>query len=202
MPAELQAALLELRRQRSYCGPRNLVLQLAKKGVEPLPSESAVYRCLVRAGAVEQARRHPRRDTWKRWERGRPMELWQVVRRYGVPAQVLTDNGKVFTGRYAQPPVEVLFDRIGRENGIEHLLTQPRMPTTTGKVERFHRTLRLEFDTAKVFRNLQLAQSALDEWVTYYNTERTHQSLGDVVRLTSVGSAKSGPVRLCLSRPR
>jgi len=41
-----------------------------------------------------------------------------------VPEQVLTDNGKVFTGKYAQPPVEVLFDRICRENGVEHLLTQ------------------------------------------------------------------------------
>jgi hypothetical protein len=42
--------------------------------------------------------------------------------------RVLTDNGKVFTGKYANPPVEVLFDRICRENGIDHLLTQPRLP--------------------------------------------------------------------------
>jgi transposase InsO family protein len=58
-------------------------------------------------------------------------------------------NGKVFTGKYATPPVEVLFDRICRENGIDHLLTQPRSPTTTGKIERFHRTLRAEFDTRR-----------------------------------------------------
>ena len=99
---------------------------------------------------------------------------------YGVPAQVLTDNGKVFTGRFAQPPVEVLFDRICRENGIDHILTQPGSPTTTGKIERFHRTLRVEFNTRQVFRNLKTAQEALDEWVTYYNTERPHQGLGDV----------------------
>jgi hypothetical protein len=102
-----------------------------------------------------------------------------AMKTYGVPEQVLTDNGKVFTGRFAHPPVEVLFDRICRLNGIEHLLTQPRMPTTTGKVERFHRTLRIEFDTRQVFTNLRTAQGALDEWVTYYNTGRTHQSLGD-----------------------
>jgi transposase InsO family protein len=69
------------------------------------------------------------------------------LRHLGVPEQVLTDNGRVFTGKYAQPPVEVLFDRICRENGIEHLLPRPATPTTTGKIERFHRTLRLEFDT-------------------------------------------------------
>jgi len=99
---------------------------------------------------------------------------------YGVPAQVLTDNGKVFTGRFAQPPVEVLFDRICRENGVDHILTQPRSPTTTGKIERFHRTLRIEFNTRQVFKTLKTAQEALDEWVTYYNSQRPHQSLGDL----------------------
>src|SRR5438874_4586603 len=102
-----------------------------------------------------------------------------ALRTYGVPAQVLTDNGKVFTGRFAQPPVEVLFDRICRENGVDHLLTQPRSPTTTGKIERFHKTLRVEFDTRQVFRNLKTAQEALDEWVTFYNTKRPHQALAD-----------------------
>src|SRR5262249_7163614 len=84
-----------------------------------------------------------------------------------------------FTGRFAHPPVEVLFDRICRENGVEHLLTQPRSPTTTGKIERFHRTLRMEFDTRRVFKNLRYAQAELDEWVTEYNTRRPHQSLDD-----------------------
>ena len=68
---------------------------------------------------------------------------------------------RVFTGRFFAPPVEVLFDRICRENGIEHLLTAPRSPTTTGKIERFHRTLRAEFDTRQVFPCLQAAQQAL-----------------------------------------
>ena len=103
-----------------------------------------------------------------------------ALRNHGVPQQVLTDNGKVFTGRYAQPPVEVLFDRICRENGVDHILTQPGSPTTTGKIERFHRTLRIEFNTRQVFRNLKTAQEALDEWVNYYNTQRPHQALGDV----------------------
>jgi hypothetical protein len=89
-----------------------------------------------------------------------------------------TDNGRVFTGRFNHPPVEVLFDRICRENGIEHLLTAPRSPTTTGKIERFHRTMRAEFDTRRMFSSLRTAQQALDEWVSYYNTERPHQSLG------------------------
>ena len=100
-----------------------------------------------------------------------------ALRTHGVPAQVLTDNGKVFTGRFGHPPVEVLFDRICRANGIEHLLTAPRSPTTTGKIERFHRTLRAEFDTRRVFDSLPAAQAELDAWVARYNAERPHQAL-------------------------
>jgi transposase InsO family protein len=70
-----------------------------------------------------------------------------ALRRYGIPDEILTDNGKVFTGRFGPGTGEVLFDRICRENGIKHRLTAPRSPTTTGKIERWHRTLRQEFLT-------------------------------------------------------
>ena len=40
---------------------------------------------------------------------------------------------------------EVLFDKICRHNGIARRLAQPASPTTTGKIERFHLTLRREF---------------------------------------------------------
>jgi transposase InsO family protein len=227
-PSVIEAMVLEMRRSHAYWGARRIAFELARKGVEPAPSESAVYRCLVRAAVIDPISRRRRRETWKRWERAAPMELWQLdvvhgflladgttakaltgvddhsrfcvsarlmarertqavcdgfssaMRSYGVPSQVLTDNGKVFTGHFAQPPVEVLFDRICRENGVDHILTQPRSPTTTGKIERFHRTLRVDFNTSQVFRNLKTAQEALDEWVSYYNTQRPHQSLGDL----------------------
>ena len=66
--------------------------------------------------------------------------------RHGIPQEILTDNGKVFTGRFnSQKDIEVLFNKICRENGIELLLTAPYSLTTTGKIERFHRTLRTEF---------------------------------------------------------
>ncbi len=226
-PPAVEVMVLEMRRSHPYWGARRIAFELARKGVEPAPSESAVYRCLVRAAVIDPISRRRRRETWKRWERAAPMELWQLdvvhgflladgssakaltgvddhsrfcvsarlmtrertqavcdgfssaLKTYGLPSQVLTDNGKVFTGRFAQPPVEVLFDRICRENGIDHILTQPRSPTTTGKIERFHRSLRVEFNTRQVFRNLKTAQEALDEWVTYYNTQRPHQSLAD-----------------------
>jgi transposase InsO family protein len=223
MPAVVEVALVELRLAHPSWGPRRLAFELTRRGM--VVSESAAYRALVRLSLVDPAARRQRDRKWKRWERGAPMELWQMdvvggfvladgtrakvlsavddhsrfcvsahlmtretsqkvcdglakaLRAYGVPQAILTDNGKVFTGRFNQPPVEVLFDRICRENGIQHLLTQPRSPTTTGKIERFHRAIRTEFGTDRVFGSLAAAQAQLNEWVTDYNTRRPHQAL-------------------------
>ena len=64
-----------------------------------------------------------------------------ALARFGVPEEVLTDNGKQFTDRFGKGG-EVLFDRICRDNGITHRLTAPASPNQNGKVERFHGTLR------------------------------------------------------------
>ncbi|MBW3668528.1 MAG: IS481 family transposase [Actinobacteria bacterium] len=226
MAPAVEARLCELRMQHPGWGPTRLAHQLARERVEPLPSRSAVYRALVRHGLIEPTARRRRLADYRRWERGRPMELWQMdvvggvvladgteckvltgiddhsrycvaagvmtravarsvcavlaesLRRHGVPEEILTDNGKVFTNRFGLRPTEVLFDRICRENGIAHRLTAPRSPTTTGKIERFHRTLRFEFLTGRVFEDLASAQRELDAWVADYNDNRPHQGIG------------------------
>src|ERR1700733_13392060 len=102
-----------------------------------------------------------------------------AMRTYGVPSEVLTDNGKQFTGRFTRPrPAEVLFERVCREHGITAKLTGPYSPTTTGKVERWHRTLRRELlDEAGPFAALPSAQAAVSAWVHAYNHARPHQAL-------------------------
>lgn len=222
---ELEASICELRRQHPGWGPRRILHQLGRQGVDPLPGRSSIYRCLKRHNLIELRRRKKRRDEFRRFERDRPMQLWQMdvmagvmlddgtdlkvvtgiddhsrfciaaglVRRatsravcevfrasmlsFGVPDEVLTDNGKVFTGRFGSQQVEVLFDRMCRENGISHRLTAPRSPTTTGKIERFHQSVRKEFLADQNFSSLVAAQAALDAWVSDYNTERPHQAL-------------------------
>lgn len=226
MPAAIEARVLELRRHRPHWGPVNLRYQFDREGVRPLPSISGIYRSLVRHGLIEPKAARKRLPTYKRWERGRPMELWQMdvvggvlfddgteakiltgvddhsrfcvcagimtrataravcgffaqaLERHGVPEEVLTDNGKVFTNRFGLKPTEVLFDKICRENGITHRHTAPASPTTTGKIERFHRTLRIEFLGGQIFSSQRVAQNELDAWVDDYNTNRPHQSLG------------------------
>ena len=97
---------------------------------------------------------------------------------YGIPSEVLTGNGKQFTGRFGKPrPVEVLFERICRENGITQRLTKPRSPTT-GKIERLHQTLQLELLNVRgPFASMEDAQAGVDAWRKDYNTARPHQCL-------------------------
>jgi transposase InsO family protein len=227
MAPGVEARVVALRREHPGWGPRTIGHQLGCEGVV-VPSRSAIYRALVRHGLIDPKARRRRRSDYRRWERSRAMELWQLdlvggvvleegqglwvltgiddhsrmcvsakvvvratakpvcqafaeaMRRWGVPEQVLTDNGKVFTGRFGPGSGEVLFDRICRENGIRHLLTAPRSPTTTGKVERFHKTLKREFLAGKTFASILDAQAALDQWVDYYNSVRPHQGIGMV----------------------
>ena len=236
-PAVEEARVAALRREHPGWGPRTLGHRLDVDGFYPVPGRSSIYRCLVRHGLITPEARKRKRSDYKRWERARAMELWQMdivggvrladggeakvvtgiddhsrfcvsafvvpratarptcdalgvaMARYGVPGQILTDNGKVFTGRFGPGTGEVLFDRICRENGIKHLLTAPRSPTTTGKVERFHKTLRREFLTGKVFASLEEAQEQVDGWVWHYNRDRPHQSLGMVAPWERFGLA-------------
>jgi transposase InsO family protein len=227
IPGKLEELICELRRGHPGWGPRRLVFEMGRRGHQV--TRSTVYRTLVRNGLVEPKSRRRRRQDYRRWERGRPMELWQLdvtasafvasgaevkivtgiddhsrfcvlatavmratarpvclafagaMRTYGVPEEVLTDNGKVFTGRFHKPgvPVEVLFDMICRENGITHRLTKIHSPTTTGKIERLHQTLQRELlDVHGPFESIDALQAALDAWRQEYNADRPHQSLG------------------------
>ena len=225
--AEIEARIVELRRSHPGWGPRTILNKLRRE-LETPPSRAAIYRCLVRHRLISPKPRRRRRDDYKRWERARSMELWQIdvlgnvklttgigasivtgiddhsrfcviakvvaratarpvcdalleaLSTHGIPEQILTDNGKVFTGRLGRKPANVLFDRICLNNGIRHLLTAPYSPTTTGKIERLHKTLRKEFFADRSFDSIEDMQAALDVWVCDYNNEREHQSLGDV----------------------
>ena len=70
MPAVVEVAIAEMRRAHPSWGPRRLVFELAKRGIGPVPSESAVYRCLVRLSLIDPDARRPRDRKWRRWERG------------------------------------------------------------------------------------------------------------------------------------
>jgi transposase InsO family protein len=122
--------------------------------------------------------------------------LTAAMRAYGVPSEALTDNGRQFTGRFTKPrPAEVPFERVCREHGITAKLTGPYSPTTTGKAERWHRTLRRELlDEPGPFADLPSAQAAVDGWVSAYNHVRPHQAL-DMAAPASLFRPGASPAR-------
>jgi transposase len=90
-PGVVEARIAELRREHPGWGPRTIAHRLERDGVVPVPGRSSIYRCLVRLGLIEPQHRRRRRADYKRWERARSMELWQMDVVGGV---VLADGWK------------------------------------------------------------------------------------------------------------
>ncbi|HEY5178259.1 MAG TPA: IS481 family transposase [Dermatophilaceae bacterium] len=112
------------------------------------------------------------------------LALAEAPVRFGVPEEVLTDNGKQFTDRFGKGG-EVLSDKICRKNAITHRLTALASPNQNGKVERFHGTFRPDFlDQVGPFTSIEEAQAAVDVWVADYNAQRPHQGLDDKFPVT------------------
>jgi transposase InsO family protein len=95
---------------------------------------------------------------------------------HGLPIlRILTDRGTEFCGVVERHDYELYL----AVNDIEHSKTKAQSPQTNGICERFHKTILQEFYQVtfrkKLYTNLEMLQSDLDEWLTYYNHERTHQ---------------------------
>jgi len=88
--------------------------------------------------------------------------------------RVLTDRGTEFKGN----PEHHEYELYLQIEGIEHSKTQVRHPQTNGICERLHRTMQEEFYAVafrkKLYSSLDEMQHDLDEWMKYYNQERTH----------------------------
>jgi len=95
---------------------------------------------------------------------------------YGLPMlRILTDRGTEYCGRADQHDYQLYLAL----NDIEHTKTKVRSPQTNGICERFHKTILQEFYQVtlrkKIYNDLLSLQKDLDEWLHYYNNERTHQ---------------------------
>lgn len=89
--------------------------------------------------------------------------------------RILTDRGTEYCGRMDQHDYQ-LYLAI---NDIDHTKTKAQSPQTNGICERFHKTILQEFYQVtfrkKLYDKLEELQKDLDEWIKYYNNERTHQ---------------------------
>ena len=97
---------------------------------------------------------------------------------HGYPASVLTDNGLVYTTRFAG-------GRGGRNNletllvelGIEQKHSRPNHPTTCGKIERFQQTTQRWLAARDPAATIADLQTQLDTWTEIHNNQRPHSSL-------------------------
>jgi transposase InsO family protein len=89
--------------------------------------------------------------------------------------RILTDRGTEYCGKVEQHDYE-LYLAI---NNIDHTRTKANSPQTNGICERFHKTILQEFYQVtfrkKIYETIDELQKDLDEWLQYYNNERTHQ---------------------------
>src|SRR5207244_11517497 len=83
MAPQIEARIVALRRAHPGWGPRTILSKLRRELEQP-PSRSAIYRCLVRHRLIDPKPRRRRLQGYKRWERSRPMELWQIDGMGGV----------------------------------------------------------------------------------------------------------------------
>lgn len=95
---------------------------------------------------------------------------------HGLPMlRILTDRGTEYCGCVERHDYELYL----AVNDIEHTKTKAQSPQTNGICERFHKTILQEFYQVtfrkKIYTDLVSLQADLDDWLVYYNTERTHQ---------------------------
>jgi transposase InsO family protein len=105
-------------------------------------------------------------------------EFRAAVAQHGVPASTLTDNGMVFTtrlsgGKGGRNAFEAELVRLG----VRQKNSRPNHPTTCGKIERFHQTLKRWLDAQPRPTTIGELQALLDAFVAHYNHERPHRSL-------------------------
>ncbi|MEX2964199.1 IS481 family transposase [Microbulbifer sp. TYP-18] len=89
--------------------------------------------------------------------------------------RILTDRGTEYCGKLEQHDYQLYLS----VNEIEHTRAKARHPQTNGICERFHKTILQEFYQPslrrKIYESIEELQADLDEWLAYYNNDRTHQ---------------------------
>ena len=89
--------------------------------------------------------------------------------------RILTDRGTEYGDTVEQLDYELYLAM----NDIEHTKTKAASPQTNGTCKRFHKTILQAFYQVtcrkKIYRNVEELQVDLDEWIKYYNHDRTHQ---------------------------
>ena len=108
--------------------------------------------------------------------------LERIVAWRGYPSKLRSDNGPEF--------VSAALAEWAEAHGIELEFIQPGKPTQNSYVERFNRTFRDEVLNMYVFRSLSEVREITQNWISEYNEERPHDSLGDLTPYEFMATSK------------
>ncbi len=102
------------------------------------------------------------------------LEVYRTaVAEYGLPKEMLTDNGRQYTAWRGK----TRFEQELQKDRVHHFRSQPHHPMTLGKIERYWKTIWEDFLVRAQFDSFEQARERIRLWVKYYNHKRPHQSL-------------------------
>jgi transposase InsO family protein len=96
-----------------------------------------------------------------------------AIGQWGAPREILSDNGRQFVAWRGK----TRFQKVLRQQGVQHVRSAPHHPMTLGKIERFWQTIWREFLEEAVFASFADACQRLEHWIHYYNHQRPHQGI-------------------------
>ncbi len=99
--------------------------------------------------------------------------LKNAIEKYGMPKEVLTDNGRQFASWRGKST----FQKFLTRSGISHLRSRPYHPQTCGKVESLWRNMYQELLSKEPISSFEDAQEKIGKWVEWYNFKRPHQGI-------------------------
>lgn len=142
------------------------------------------YSRMLLLGAALPSTNYENTRKWLEW----------AFREYGLPDTIRSDNGTPFaaSGLTGLTQLSAWFIQLG----IKHERIDKGHPEQNGRLERLHRTLKLELKNNPP-QDMRDAQRIINEFMYQYNNERPHEALGfNVPEMVHTTSLKKYPAKI------
>jgi transposase InsO family protein len=111
-----------------------------------------------------------------------------AIERYGMPNEILTDNGRQFYTWRGKSE----FQKYLIKSGIRHIRSRPYHPQTCGKVESLWRNMYQELLSKEPIASFEEMEEKVAKWIEWYNFKRPHQGIGGLVPADRFFSVEGG----------